>query len=474
MKLNNAFSRRWAYGMICCCLLLAGVIACAQQQAGRPNIIIIYADDLGYGDLSSYGGDIPTPHIDRIGREGIRFTDFYVAAPVCTPSRFGLLTGTYPNRSMHRLQNVLFPADTGRLDPSEKTLAEWLKEAGYATALVGKWHLGSAVPEALPTHHGFDRFDGFKGGCIDFFYHTYGKLGLDWHVNGDLRQEEGFATDLLTRHALEYIDATKNSGKPFFLFLSHNAPHYGKSDPDSLPPNTVTLVNNQYQGIPVANTLQAPAEYVERFKHVADPYRKTYSAMVSSLDDNIGILLDKLEKDGLLDNTMIWFISDNGGYSETLHSHASNGILRGQKGSVWEGGIRVPALVRWGERIKPGQEIRTPVINMDLLPTIAGLLGFRHRLNHVDGVDIRELLFEGKPIQRDLFWKFNKQSAIRSGDWKLVNRTELFNLRVDPSERHDLAEKHPDIVQELQRRYQQIENTLPAPPTGSGGVAARP
>src|SRR5690606_22843840 len=137
----------------------------------------------------------------------------------------------------------------------------------------------------------------------------------------------------------------------------HNAPHYGKSDPDSLPPNTVTLVNNKYKGIPVANTLQAPEKYLARFAHVTDPYRKTYSAMVSSLDDNISVLLDKLERDGLLENTMIWFISDNGGYAETLHAHASNGILRGQKGSLWEGGIRVPGMVRWGKRIRAGQEI---------------------------------------------------------------------------------------------------------------------
>jgi len=430
-----------------------------------PNIIIIYADDLGYGDLSSYGGDIPTPNIDRIGKEGIRFTDFYVAAPVCTPSRYALLTGSYPNRSQHLLQNVLFPLDVGYLDKSETTLAEYLKTKGYATAVTGKWHLGAVEESAFPTRHGFDQFHGFEGGCIDFYHHTYGSFGPDWFVNNKPKQEEGFATDLITNHAIKFIRDSKAKSSPFFLYLSYNAPHYGKSDPDNLPENTVVLNEAKYQGYKMANTLQAPVEYVNRFSHVKDPYRKMYSAMLSSLDDNVGRILAELESRNLLDNTMVWFISDNGGYSQTHHAHASNGDLRGQKGSVWEGGIRVPALLFWRQKIKSNQVVSTPICNVDIVPTMANIVGFNDRLPNgiIDGKDISKVLFDGEKLEREIFWRFNKQTAIRKGDWKLVNGTELYNLSSDRSERVNLASQHPEKVKELRASFEEINSTIDQP-----------
>ena len=298
--------------------------AFTQTKNNKPNIVIIYADDLGYGDLSIYGGDIPTPNIDRIGKEGIQFTDFYVAGPVCSPSRFGLLTGSYPARSKQNLYTALMPFDKNYIEKSETTLPTYLKSQNYKTAIIGKWHLGSEA-DAFPTLHGFDEFTGFTGGCIDFFDHNYGTVEEDWYVNGKLAKEEGYSTELITKHALQFIDKVNQSKAPFFLYLPYNAPHYGKTDPGHVPANSVVLKEELYEGYKIANTLQAPEQYYKRFEHVKDPYRKAYSAMVSSLDDNVGIVIQKLEQSGLLENTIIWFISDNGGYSESYFAHASNG-----------------------------------------------------------------------------------------------------------------------------------------------------
>ncbi len=430
-----------------------------SSDARTPNIIIIYADDLGYGDLSIYGGDIPTPNIDRIGKDGIRFTDFYVAGPVCTPSRYGLLTGSYPARSKQNLYTALMPFDKNHLDKSETIFPAYLKSHNYQTALIGKWHLGSG-DKAFPTLYGFDVFTGFTGGCIDFFDHVYGTIADDWYVNGKPVKEEGYATDLITNHAIRFIDDVNKNSKPFFLYLPYNAPHYGKTDPDHVPANTVVLKEDEYEGYKIANTLQAPESYYHRFQHVEDPYRRAYSAMVSSLDDNVGRLYRKLEESGLLNNTIIWFISDNGGYSESYFGHASNGGLRGQKGTLYEGGIRVPALVNWRGKISPGQVISTPVGNVDLVPTFAALIGFQNSLPPaIDGKDIRSVLFENKPLQRDLFWKFRDQTALRSGDWKIVGDKELYNLREDRNEKNNVADEFPEKLRELLMRSNEIDQS---------------
>lgn len=425
-------------------------------QSRLPNVVIIYADDLGYGDLSSYGGTIPTPNIDQIGRNGIRFTDFYVSAPVCTPSRYSLLTGSYPQRSVHGLNKALMPVDTNYLDASETTMADYLKAKGYRTALIGKWHLGAKDTTDLPTRHGFDVFSGFKPGCIDYFTHVYGGMGRNWFVNGRAAAETGYATELITRHAGEFIDQVKSDKAPFFLYLPYNAPHFGKTDPGNQPDLTLSLKEGIYEGYQIMNSLQAPAAYVKKFAHITDPYRRVYSAMVANLDDQVGVLLAKLEREKLLDNTMIWFISDNGGYSKTYFGHASNGNLRGEKAQLWEGGIRVPALVSWKGRIKPGQIIRSPVSTVDILPTLGALLGFARQLpaNRMDGRDISNVLLRGKPLSRSLFWQFGRQTALRNGDWKLVNGTDLYNLRTDPGETTNLATTQPEQLAALRREYE--------------------
>ncbi|HYH57352.1 MAG TPA: sulfatase-like hydrolase/transferase, partial [Anseongella sp.] len=239
---------RISAGISCLWILLSCSMLSGQTRDSRPNIIIIYADDLGYGDLSSYGGNIPTPHIDRIGKEGIRFTDFYVSAPACTPSRYSLLTGAYPQRSRHGLTKALMPPDTNYLDTSEKILPAYLKDRGYITAMMGKWHLGFRDSNGLPFMHGFDVFSGFRGGCIDFFDHVYGQLGHDWYVNGKPLREKGYSTDLITGHALDFIEGVKEKQAPFFLYLPYNAPHYGKTDPERIPENTVSLSEGTYRG----------------------------------------------------------------------------------------------------------------------------------------------------------------------------------------------------------------------------------
>jgi len=432
-------------------------------QKNSPNIIIIFADDLGYGDLSSYGSEIPTPNIDRIGKEGIRFTQFYDSAPVCTPSRYSLLTGSYPQRSLHGLSQVIMPGSTSYLDENETTIAEYLKSVNYTTAIIGKWHLGLENKNSSPTDHGFDKFYGFKGGAIDYYYHAYAEQGLDWYVDNKLSAEKGYATDLLTNHAINFIDEVKKKSNPFFLYLPYNAPHYGKTDSDSTTEGyTIALSKANSAGSNVINSLQAPKSYVEKFSNIENKYRRVYAAMVSNLDDNIGRLLNKLEKHGLLETTMIWFISDNGGYSETQQKHASNGALRGEKAGLYEGGIRVPAMVWWKGKIKTNQVITSPVCNVDLLPTIYSILKIKTSVpsSVIDGKDISKLLFENKEVSRDLYWKYNKQFAIRSGKWKLVNGIELYDLEKDMSEQINLASVHPEIVNTLRLKFAEIDSNL--------------
>ncbi|MEQ9439223.1 MAG: sulfatase-like hydrolase/transferase [Cyclobacteriaceae bacterium] len=436
-----------------------------NQAALKPNIIILYADDLGYGDLSSYGGDIPTPNIDQIGKDGIRFTQFYVSSPACSPSRYSLLTGSYPQRSMHGLDKVIMPGNDFHIDDEEVLLPELLKTQGYFTGIMGKWHLGSHKPEYLPTHYGFDRFSGMQGGVVDHFTHVYGAMGHDWFVDGKPQHDAGYSTELITRYALGFLDEASAKENPFFLYIPYTAPHYGKTDPDTIPDVTVALSEGTYQGYEIMNTLQAPPEYVDQFSQVEDPYRRVYSAMVACLDDNIGKVMATLEEKGMSDNTMVWFISDNGGYSIRYHGHSSNGILSGEKGATGEGGIRIPAMVQWKGKIEPAQVITQPIGNVDLVPTLGAITGYADTLSSlpIDGIDINEVLFEGKTLERDLFWRYHGDEAFRRGDWKLRNGEALYNLASDMSEQNNLAAEYPDKVNELQQEVEKLDRSFDAP-----------
>jgi len=446
-------------------LTLAG-----NSKTHNPNIIIIYADDLDYGDLSSYGGSIPTPHIDKVGAEGIRFTNFYVSAPACTPSRYSLMTGAYPQRSHHGLNRVIYSKHSGRLDEKEKILPQYLKQIGYHTALFGKWHLGGN-----PLDHGFDPFTGLTQGCIDYynhvavFPHSQGNYSLDWYNGYKKTEEKGYATDLVTEHAIDYLNKKAESKTPFFMYLAFNAPHYGKSvaklaEETGYTGNTITLDSDdpkEFEG--VFSSLQAPEEYLHKFSHVSDIYRRYYAAMVSSMDDNIGRVWENLKKNHLLNNTIIWFISDNGGYAETHHAHADNGELRGQKFDVYEGGIRVPALLCWRKNIKAGLVCHQPVINADLLPTFAHILKFEKQLSNktIDGKNISKVIFENERMERELFWRYdvNKQFAYRKGKWKLY-MDQLFNLEIDTREQNDLKNLYPEIYMELKNAYDSTLQSL--------------
>ncbi len=437
-------------------VLLGATFSCSQEHSRKPNIIILYADDLGYGDLSTYGGDIPSPNIQRIADAGIKFTDFYVAGPVCTVSRYSLLTGNYPQRSLHGLTSALMPEQTGHLDKTEKIMPAYLKEWGYRTALFGKWHLGNSKPEHLPCFYGFDTFIGHTHGCIDYYDHVYGSLGRDWYKDCRPFQETGYATDLITDHAIDYLATDEEA--PFFLLLAYNAPHYGKSNPSDLPENTLVLDQGVRQGVAYANTLQAPQEYIDRFSHVKDVYRRYYAGMVSNLDDNIGRLLDFLEASGQLDNTVIWFISDNGGYSETMFKHASNGILTGQKAQLAEGGIRIPALVCWKDRIKGGRLVSQPYVNTAILPTVLEIAGGTNGATF-DGISLAPLLLGNETPKQDIFWKFSNQRAFRRGNWKMIDN-RLYDLSSDPSEQTDLSETHPDVLEDLRAAWKETSGHL--------------
>ena len=432
---------------------------CSKRKS-LPNILLIYADDLGYGDLGCYGGDIPTPNIDSIAQTGIRFTQFYVTSPACTPSRYSLLTGCYPHRSRHGLNDVYMPGDEMHLDSCEKTLAEMLKPKGYNTALFGKWHLGKSKQEHLPMNHGFDQFCGMPGGCIDYFRHTYGPLGKDWFVDNAPADEEGYSTELITNHAIKYLKKQQKETKPFFVYLAYTAPHYGKTDVNDIPPNTLNLKTAEYQGHQVMNTLQAPKEYLDKFSHIQDPYRRYYSAMVACMDDQIGRVLQLLDETGMRDDTMIWFISDNGGYSESYYQHASNGQLRGEKATVYEGGIRVPAMVSWKNEIETGQTNDQMLSTMDLVPTLGKIIGFKDQLTSIpiDGQDISPVLFKNADSpDRSLMWTWDNKYAVRIGKWKLVHETELYDLQNDVGETQDLAAKYPEKVKELLEEQERVK-----------------
>lgn len=449
-------------------LLLLAFSACnskgAKEIKEQPNILIIYVDDLGYGDLSTYGGDIPSPNIQKIADAGIKFTDFYVSAPVCSPSRYSLLTGSYPQRSKHGIITALMPGDSNRIDGKERLLPQYLKEAGYETALFGKWHLGSKNIEDMPTNHGFDYFVGHLDGCIDYFEHGYSALRDAWYKNTEPFIEKGYSTDLITDHALSFLQNREKQNEPYFMYLAYNAPHFGKTDPTiPLPDSTLILKETIFKDMPIANTLQVPTEYLARFNEEKDPYRQMYAAMVANLDDNVGRMLNQLNEDGSLANTLIWFISDNGGYSKTYFGHASNGKLRGEKAQLFEGGIRIPALVSWPKRIKPGQVIEQPACNVDVLPTLASITGISNKIDKksVDGIDISEVLFENKTLDRDIYWKYDKsnQYALRSGYWKLLD-DELYNLEEDLGEQNNVAEKHSAKYNELKEKWIQINKSV--------------
>ncbi|MEQ1892658.1 MAG: arylsulfatase [Planctomycetota bacterium] len=438
MGIMKTWSERWALTVIVA--LTAPVIAWAQQPA-RPNIIHIVADDLGWKDVGFNGcADIKTPNIDALAAGGAKFTQFYVQ-PMCTPTRACLMTGRYPFR--YGLQTAVIPSVSAYgLDTSERLLPQCLGEAGYKTAIIGKWHLGHADKQYWPKQRGFDYQYGAMIGELDYFTHEEHGV-LDWFRDNEPVKEEGYTTTLLGKDAAKLIEQ-HDASRPLYLYLAFNAPH---------------------------TPYQAPKEYEARYAGIADPTRRTYAAMVACLDDEIGRVVGALEKRKMRENTLILFHSDNGGTKNAMFAGVmadmskvkipcDNGPYRDGKAALYEGGTRVCALANWPGHIKP-QEVTGLIHAVDLFPTIAALAGASTtKCKPLDGLDVWSTIAQGKPSPRtEIVYNIEPfRGAVRQGDWKLVWRTllpsstELYDLSKDPSETTNLAAANPDKVAAFQRR----------------------
>ena len=408
----------------------------------RPNIILIYSDDQGMNDLGCFGSEIKTPNLDAIANQGAKFTSWYVASSICTPSRYSLMTGHYPSRSKDRLLGPLMFLDdkdkTRGIQEGETTIASVLGEAGYETALIGKWHLGHGDKKMLPLNHGFQKFIGHTGGCIDFFTMRYG-IKQDWYHGNEHKDTVGYATDIISDEAIDFISEDKE--KPYFLFLSYNAPHFSKG----------WDVGRQQ----TINFMQARDEDLKHVQYIEDPIRRQFAAMVKSLDDGIGRVMEALEESGQADNTLVLFMGDNGA---DYKYGGSNKPFRGQKATLFEGGIRVPCVMKFPGTIKPGTISNDQVGAIDLFPTFCKMAGVDPKKYRPDGQNIINVL-AGKPmIKREMLFELHKESAIRIGDWKYYRNKEsgetmLFNLAEDKEEKYDLSKKNPSIFAKLKARH---------------------
>ena len=413
-------------------LSLSGGAQPRPADPGRPNVVLIITDDVGYGDIGSYGApDIKTPNIDRLAKEGVRLTDFY-AAPQCTPTRAALITGRYQQRV--RLERALTTAPAALeqgLPPTGRSLPRLLKDNGYATGLVGKWHLGYK-PEFGPNAHGFDSFFGFLGGTLDYYTHTRSDGLPDLYENTTAVQQDGYMTDLITARAVRFIE--QRVAAPFFLEVAYNAAHWPFQPPDH---HSKAPDNAAFQGPDAA----VPAT------------RKDYVAMLERADAGVGQILRRLDALGLAKNTLVIFTNDNVG--EWL---SRNAPLFHRKDTLWEGGIRVPAIFRWPARLPAGKTSGQAGITMDLTASILAATSTPVPPDaHLEGVDILPILAGRSPtVERTLFWRIStpnrQQRAVRSGDWKLLldgGQLLLYNLRADIGERNDLAASRPDLVAKL-------------------------
>ena len=423
-------------------LALAGVMwpAAAITCAAPPNFIVILADDLGYGDLGCYGNRVhQTPAIDALAAGGVRMTDFHSAGPMCSPTRAAMLTGQYQQRFGSLFDTALsglHDRDHG-LPHQAVTVAEVLKEEGYATACFGKWHLGY-MPPWLPTSQGFDLFRGLGSGDGDFHTHIDRSGNEDWWNNNQLEMTAGYTTELLSEYSVEFIQ--QNRGRPFFLYLPHLAIHFPWQGPSDPP--------HRQKG---KNYIQDKWGEIPNPSNVA-PHVK---AMVEALDASVGKIMAELRRWQLEKNTLVIFTSDNGGYlnyGKSFRNISSNGPYRGQKAELYEGGHRVPAIFSWPGRIRPSVSAAT-AHSIDLMPTIAGLANVDPRHLQTDGLDLCSHLFTGEPLaKRSLFWRAPTKLAVRSGPWKLVRNgssTELYELDQDPGEQRDVARLFPQKVRQL-------------------------
>jgi arylsulfatase A-like enzyme len=422
---------------------LSAALFTAPALAARPNILIIVGDDMGYADIGVHGcQDIPTPQIDSLAKHGVRCTNGYVSGPYCSPTRAGLMTGRYQQRFGHEFNPGPNPMGEIGLPLTEVTLADRLKAAGYKTGMVGKWHLGDAE-KFHPINRGFQEYFGFLGGARSFFpIDGNVPVGAKMYRNLEvLPEDQPYTTDTFAKEATAFID--RHAKDEWFLYLTFNAVH---------------------------TPMHATEKYLARFKDVQPPGRRTYAAMMSAMDDAIGAVLAKLDENKLTENTLIFFVSDNGG--PPVNS-SSNGVLRGNKAQTWEGGIRVPYLVQWKGRLPAGKTFDNPVIQLDFHPTALAAAGIEAKDAKLDGVNLLPHL-EGKlttPPHDTLYWRFGDQMAIRHGNLKLVQgrgveQRLLFDLAADIGEQKDLSSEKPETVKELTAKYDAWTATLERPRWG--------
>lgn len=417
----------------------------------QPNMIIILTDDQGYGDLSCMGStDFRTPHIDSLAREGARCTNWYSGSPVCSPSRASLLTGCYPGHAGVRAILAGHRRATG-LTAEVPTIATAVKELGYQTAAVGKWHLG-LKEESRPLSNGFDYFYGFMAGCLDYYSHIFywsmadGKTDPThdlWEGNEEIYDNGRYLTEMISEKAVEKIREMNAEDKPFLLYVAYNAPHY---------------------------PMHAPQKYLDRFKEL--PWdRRIMAAMISAVDDGVGQIRDELERLGIDRDTLIYFQSDNGPSRESRnwldgrgdpYYGGTPGGLKGHKFSLYEGGIRVPGIFCWPGKIPAGQVIDEPCAAMDVFPTLLKIAGGDPGKYTLDGMDVLGVLTEGEKTPHDvIYWEMEGQTALRRGDYKLVLNGRLVeeeaprepvflaDLSKDPGETVNLAEKLPELTEAL-------------------------
>ena len=426
--------------------LLVGFSTLQAQSPSPPNVVFIISDDMGWADIGSYGApDAKTPNIDSLARDGVKLTDFYANGVVCSPTRAALISGRYPQRYGFEVPvpNEGAAGSERGLIANGRSLPQLLKSSGYATALVGKWHLGYATEQG-PNAHGFDYFFGLKSGYHDYYTHSGGNGKPDLWENERPIEVAGYTTDLITDHAVRFIE--QNASRPFFIDVAYNAPHW----PYQVPDTPSVAPDNARHVLPYDVPTSTRAEYV---------------AMVERMDRGVGEVLRALDRLRLSSNTIVVFTNDNGG--EWL---SNNAPLFSRKSTVWEGGIRVPALLRWPGRIPAGKVSGQVGATMDLTASILAASGTTvPEETRLDGINLFPVMEGGQPIERTIFWRSivgnRLQRAVRRGDWKLVidgNNTFVFDVRADPGEQHDLTAKRQDIAKELRSALLEWERDVDA------------
>ncbi|HWW64131.1 MAG TPA: sulfatase-like hydrolase/transferase [Sphingomonadaceae bacterium] len=443
-----------AAGITGASMIAPAAFAARKASASSPNIIFIMADDLGYADVSCYGRpDYETPAIDALAKQGLRFTQAYANSAVCSATRVGLITGRYQNRLPIGLEEPLGVRDVG-LPPSHPTLPSLLRKVGYGTALIGKWHMG-ALPKYGPLKSGYDHFWGFRGGGLDYFSHSFiGKHDL-WDDDREI-EEPGYLTDLIGQHALEVIGRYAAKRQPFFLSVHFNAPHWPWEGPeDEAESRRLAASKNPFAVYDTDGGSQ-----------------KTYAEMVTRMDMQIGRITKALADLGIADDTIVIFTSDNGG-----ERYANTWPFTGKKTELLEGGLRIPAIIRWAGHVPADAVSEQVMISMDWLPTLLAIAGGAPDPAYPpDGIDLRDTLLAGAaPKPRTLCWRYLNlsQEACRDGDWKylkILDNRFLFNVVDDPLERANLKDRHPEIYQRLLAQYQAWDaKMLPLDPEASTG-----